>query len=164
MRLNAGAAFKLIGALLAVLVLLPPSANAQSAATKIGYVDLKRLLDDAPQMVESRAKLEHEFAPRDDALKADEAKLAALKQRYDRDSAIMKSMPIAAELPRRTRIVTYATAACFLALLVCGPLIEASLSERLFSTALLFTSVVLTAFMATSLWSTRNGSTATVTD
>jgi outer membrane protein len=88
-RLNAGAACKLIGALLAVLVLLPPSANAQSAATKIGYVDLKRLLDDAPQMVESRAKLEREFAPRDDALKADEAKLVALKQRYDRDSAIM---------------------------------------------------------------------------
>ena len=88
MRLNAGAACKLIGALLAVLVLLPPSANAQSP-TKIGYVDLKRLLDDAPQMVESRAKLEREFAPRDEALKADEAKLAALKQRYDRDSAIM---------------------------------------------------------------------------
>src|SRR4029450_13940523 len=59
----------------------------------------------------------------------------------------MTSMPTAAALPRRTRIVTYATAACFLALLVCGPLIEASLSERLFSTALLFTSVVLTAFV-----------------
>ncbi|HSC11877.1 MAG TPA: sulfatase-like hydrolase/transferase [Rhodanobacteraceae bacterium] len=56
-------------------------------------------------------------------------------------------MPIAAVLPRRTRIVTYATAACFLALLVCGPLIEASLSERLFSTALVFTAVVLTAFV-----------------
>ena len=55
-------------------------------------------------------------------------------------------MPIAAALPRKTRIVTYASAACFLALLVCGPLIEASLSERLFSSALLFTSVVLTAF------------------
>ena len=88
MRQDAGAACKLIGALLAVLVLLPLSASAQSA-TKIGYVDLKRLLDDAPQMIESRAKLEREFAPRDEALKADETKLAALKQRYDRDSAIM---------------------------------------------------------------------------
>ena len=67
MTLHAGAACKLIGALLAVLVLLPPSVNAQSP-TKIGYVDLKRLLDDAPQMIESRAKLEREFAPRDDAL------------------------------------------------------------------------------------------------
>jgi phosphoglycerol transferase MdoB-like AlkP superfamily enzyme len=59
----------------------------------------------------------------------------------------MTSMPIAAALPRKTRIVTYATAACFMVLLVCGPLIEASLSERLFSIALLFTSVVLTAFV-----------------
>jgi len=59
----------------------------------------------------------------------------------------MTSMPIAAALPRGTRIVTYATAACFLVLLVCGPLIEASLSERLFSIALVFTSVVLTAFV-----------------
>lgn len=88
MRQEAGAACKLIGALLAVLVLLPLGVRAQSA-TKIGYVDLKRLLDDAPQMIESRAKLEREFAPRDEALKADEAKLAALKQRYDRDAAIM---------------------------------------------------------------------------
>src|SRR5512142_155847 len=59
----------------------------------------------------------------------------------------MTSMPNAAVLPRRTRIVTYVAAACFLALLVCGPLIEASLSECLFSAALVFTAVVLTAFV-----------------
>lgn len=56
---------------------------------KIGYVDLKRLLDNAPQMTSSKARLEREFTPRDNALKADEAKLTALKQRYDRDGAIM---------------------------------------------------------------------------
>lgn len=56
-------------------------------------------------------------------------------------------MPTAAALPRKTRIVTYVAAACFLALLVCGPLVEASLSERLFSATLLFTAVVLTAFV-----------------
>ena len=60
-------------------------------------------------------------------------------------------MPTAAALPRRTRIVTYVVAACFLALLACGPLIEASLSERLFATALLFTAVVLTAFVTRRL-------------
>ncbi|HSE13285.1 MAG TPA: sulfatase-like hydrolase/transferase [Rudaea sp.] len=56
-------------------------------------------------------------------------------------------MPTAATLPRRTRIVTYVASACFLVLLVCGPLIEASLSECLFSAALVFTAVVLTAFL-----------------
>src|SRR5262249_16867500 len=58
-------------------------------ANKIGYVDLKRLLDNAPQMTASKNRLEREFTPRDNALKADEAKLAQLKQRFDRDGAIM---------------------------------------------------------------------------
>jgi outer membrane protein len=56
---------------------------------KIGYVDLKRLLDNAPQMSASKARLERDFTARDAALKADEAKLTASKQRYDRDGAIM---------------------------------------------------------------------------
>jgi len=87
-RLFAGTISGIVGALLAVAVLLPLNCAAQ-AATKIGYVDLKRVLDEAPQMVESRARLEKEFASRDGAIKAAEAKLTALKQRYERDSAIM---------------------------------------------------------------------------
>lgn len=80
-----------IGALLLALALLPSLLGAQGtgAGGKIGYVDLKRLIDSAPQMVESRTRLEREFAPRDSALKADEKRLADLKQRYDRDGAIM---------------------------------------------------------------------------
>jgi outer membrane protein len=79
-----------IGALLLALALLPASyLFAQAPAGKIGYVDLKRLIDNAPQMIESRGRLEREFAPRDTTLKADESRLAAMKQRYDRDGAIM---------------------------------------------------------------------------
>src|SRR4051812_17355676 len=59
----------------------------------------------------------------------------------------MKSMPPAAPLPRKTRILTSIVAALFGAMLVCGPLLEASSSERLFSLALVFTVVVLTAFL-----------------
>ena len=40
-------------------------------------------------MQESRIRLEREFAARDNTLKADEKRLADLKQRYDRDNAIM---------------------------------------------------------------------------
>lgn len=76
------------GTLLAALALLPLFAAAQTP-TRIGYVDLKRVLDEAPQMVESRQKLEREFASRDGAIKAAEARLDALKQRYERDKAIM---------------------------------------------------------------------------
>jgi outer membrane protein len=77
----------ILGALLLAAAALPTPASAQ--AIKIGYIDLKRVLDEAPQMVESRAKLEREFSSRDGAIKAADAKLTALKQRYDRDSAIM---------------------------------------------------------------------------
>ena len=86
MKRSAAAVGGVLGALL-LAALLPLSVFAQPV--KIGYIDLKRVLDEAPQMVESRARLEREFASRDGAIKAAEAKLAALKQRYARDSAIM---------------------------------------------------------------------------
>ena len=85
---------------LALLVALAAPAFAQTGAGKIGYVDLKRLLDNAPQMLDSRARLQQEFAGRDNALKADEAKLAALQQKYDRDASIM-SKPDAEALKRQ---------------------------------------------------------------
>lgn len=78
-----------IGALLMALLLLPQCAGAQTASGKVGYVDLKRLIDNAPQMIASRARLQREFAPRDAALKTDETHLAALNARYKRDAAIM---------------------------------------------------------------------------
>ncbi|MEZ5521644.1 MAG: OmpH family outer membrane protein [Dokdonella sp.] len=81
---------RLSGALLMTLVLgLASSAGAQSPAMRIGYVDMKRLLDNAPQVITGRQKLEREFAPRDAALNADETRLAALRSRYERDSASM---------------------------------------------------------------------------
>jgi outer membrane protein len=72
-----------------MLALLPLFAMAQSTPTRVGYVDLKRLIDNAPQMAASRNALQREFAPRDAALKTDEAHLAELNKRYKRDAAIM---------------------------------------------------------------------------
>jgi outer membrane protein len=62
---------------------------SQPIATKIGYIDVKRIIDNAPQFVESAAKLRRDFASRDAQIQADDAKLAELKQRYERDNAIM---------------------------------------------------------------------------
>jgi outer membrane protein len=65
-----------------------PLAHAQSTpAARIGYVDMKRLLDNAPQVVAGRQKLEREFAPRDAALKADEKRLQELRERQQREAA-----------------------------------------------------------------------------
>ena len=88
-RVNASAGGRYgIGTLLLALALLPSLLFAQGAG-KIGYMDIKRLIDNAPQMAESRAKLEREFAPRDTALKVDEKRLTDLRQRYERENAIM---------------------------------------------------------------------------
>ncbi len=73
--------------MLALGVALP--AFAQNVAPRIGYVDMKRLLDNAPQVLAGRQKLEREFAPRDAALTADEMRLAALRSRHERDAATL---------------------------------------------------------------------------
>ncbi len=48
---------------------------------------MKRLLDNAPQVVAGRQQLEREFAARDAALKADEKRAAALHERQAREAA-----------------------------------------------------------------------------
>lgn len=69
-------------ALLLSALLLAGAALAQAPApVRIGYVDMKRLLDNAPQVVAGRRKLEREFSTRDTALKADEQRLVDLKQK-----------------------------------------------------------------------------------
>jgi outer membrane protein len=63
-------------------------AGAQTPpAARVGYVDMKRLLDNAPQVVAGRQKLEREVAPRDTALKNDEKQLEELRARQQREGA-----------------------------------------------------------------------------
>jgi len=81
-----------LGAVLGACLIetLSPAAFAQApAAAKIGYVDMKRLLDNAPQVVAGREKLSKEFAPRDASLKADEKRLDDLRERQQREGATM---------------------------------------------------------------------------
>ncbi|HQV72703.1 MAG TPA: OmpH family outer membrane protein [Dokdonella sp.] len=74
---------------IALLLAFSSSLMAQPAAMRIGYVDMKRLLDNAPQVIAGRQKLEREFAPRDSELSAEETKLATMRSRHERDSASM---------------------------------------------------------------------------
>jgi outer membrane protein len=74
--------------LLSALALASFAAVAQTPTpTRIGYVDMKRLLDNAPQVVAGRQKLEREFAARDATLKADEKRAGELHARQTRDAA-----------------------------------------------------------------------------
>jgi outer membrane protein len=69
-------------ALLLIVLAFAGTASAQAPApVRIGYVDMKRLLDNAPQVVAGRRTLEREFSARDAALKADEQRLADLRRK-----------------------------------------------------------------------------------
>lgn len=72
--------------LMVILVLSPLTARAQEL--RIGYVDQKRLLDTAPQVVNAREELDQEFRPRNEALIADEARLNRLQQELEEDEIL----------------------------------------------------------------------------
>lgn len=79
--LRARAGWLLLTLALLVPVALPPRALAQPAPTRVGYVDMQRLLDSAPQVLAANARLKREFDARDAELTADQARLAELDSR-----------------------------------------------------------------------------------
>ena len=68
---------KLLLCLLALLV----SNSALGQSPRIGYVNMKAVLDNAPQVVAGRDALDLEFRPRNDVIEVAEAELRALEQR-----------------------------------------------------------------------------------
>lgn len=62
---------------------------AAAQAPKIGYVDMKRLLDNAPQVTAARKRIESDFRERDQLLKAEQKRLGDLRTRQSRDAAVM---------------------------------------------------------------------------
>lgn len=77
-----------IGWMLAALF-APLLAVAQTATVKIGYVDMRRLLDNAPQVAAGRMQIEADFRGRDLQLKAEQTRLDELEQRERRDAAVL---------------------------------------------------------------------------
>jgi len=64
-----------------VLFALAWSSVAGAQELRIGYVDMKQVLDNAPQVVAGRAKLDQEFRDRNDSIQLDEMRADALEQR-----------------------------------------------------------------------------------
>ena len=78
-------------ALTATLVLgllMPPMVSAQ---IKIGFVDVAKVLDTAPQEEAARIRLEKEFAPRDRELLQQQRKVRSEEDRLVKNGAIMAS-------------------------------------------------------------------------
>lgn len=57
------------------------SATAAAQELRIGYVDMKEVLDNAPQVIAGRAKLDMEFRSRNDAIEMDELRADSLEMR-----------------------------------------------------------------------------------
>lgn len=72
---------------LGLLLALGGIANAQDL--KVGFVDMARVLKDAPQAELARKKLETEFAPRDDKIVSMQKRLKNLDEMQTRDLADM---------------------------------------------------------------------------
>ena len=64
-----------------VLLALACSTAAYAQQLRIGYVDMKQVLDNAPQVVAGRIKLDQEFRDRNDAIQLDEMRADSLEQR-----------------------------------------------------------------------------------
>ncbi|GGI89703.1 OmpH family outer membrane protein [Legionella impletisoli] len=79
---------KRFGLLLAVLFSIS-SAAAFADSSKIGVVDLQKIMQNSPHMKEIQGKLEKEFKPRRDKLVAAEESLKADMDKFKRESAVM---------------------------------------------------------------------------
>lgn len=72
--------------LLALAGLVAPAA---AQGVRVGYVDMKRLIDSAPQLRAGRELLEREFADRDAALRAEQQRLSELEARQRRETGVV---------------------------------------------------------------------------
>lgn len=60
------------------------SAHAPAQELRIGYVNMKDVLDNAPQVITGRDKLDLEFRPRNDAIEREEAEAERLETQLQR--------------------------------------------------------------------------------
>jgi outer membrane protein len=55
--------------------------NVHAQQLRVGYVNMKEVLDNAPQVIAGRRQLDQEFRPRNDAIEAEEARVASHEER-----------------------------------------------------------------------------------
>lgn len=63
--------------------------NAHSAEYKIGYVDIAKILNEAPAAKSAQKKLEQEFSPRNKQLESKAKKINKQKEKLQKESDIM---------------------------------------------------------------------------
>ena len=83
------------------------TASAEAQQLRIGYVDMKQVLDNAPQVTAGREKLDQEFRARNDAIEDDEMRAQALEVRLQQgDLASDKQLQMERDLRDLRRNIT----------------------------------------------------------
>jgi outer membrane protein len=65
------------------------STSVPAAELKIGFVNVARLLEKAPQAEQAKKELEREFAPRDKKLVSEQKEIKQLEEKLAKDAAVM---------------------------------------------------------------------------
>ena len=79
---------KIAAFLLLALTLLP---GVSYAEMKIGFVNLVKLIEDAPQGEAATKKIEAEFSPRDNAIRKKQNKITSLESDIEKNGLVMKA-------------------------------------------------------------------------
>lgn len=74
---------------ISLFLILMMVAGLSHAELKIGFVNVAKVLEKAPQAAKAKSRLETEFSPRDKALVSQHKAIKVLEERLSRDSSIM---------------------------------------------------------------------------
>ncbi|MEY4767689.1 MAG: hypothetical protein RL637_328, partial [Pseudomonadota bacterium] len=72
--------------LLLSLLLITPLSYAE---LKIGFVNVPKVLEKAPQAEKAKQRLEKEFSPRDKQLVAQQQEIVKLEEKFNKDASVM---------------------------------------------------------------------------
>jgi outer membrane protein len=96
-RLRGRSCLQWVCALLLALTAASPVLGQSTTGTRVGYVDMKRLIDNSPQVRAARLRLQREFDAANGLLREDELRLRELEQR-SRDAELAGNVEAARAL------------------------------------------------------------------
>ena len=74
---------------ISLFLILMLVAGVSHAELKIGFVNVAKVLEKAPQAAKAKTRLETEFSPRDKALVSQQKEIKTMEERLSRDSSVM---------------------------------------------------------------------------
>ncbi len=92
---------KVIAILAFAIAFLPATSYAE---TKIGFVNLVKLIEEAPQGEAATKKIEAEFSPRDNAIRKKQKKIQKLESELEKNALVMKASQLSKKEAEITKL------------------------------------------------------------